>query len=253
MWAHRRAFRAGRGACRCTLSDARRSLFPHHDREIRAELFTKVAGNTALWIGYVRITPFVHFEGLLRAESNAVAAPFAPGGIKTYVGTGFLCFDRFIFSCGHVSFFSQYHNGHGPTNSQTLTVFQFSLVLVIPANHHDLLVTTEHESAAIESGATDVFRPAGLIRACRLLPYGRARMSLRHIRGTRFRINSCIMGTNFQANAGIQKRDRQGRVFYPNASEAGLLAHRPGPRIGVRCDGFQGLSMVPRPGRWQTP
>jgi hypothetical protein len=27
---------------------------------------------------------------------------------------------------------------------------------VIPANHHDLSVTTEHESAAIESGATDV-------------------------------------------------------------------------------------------------
>jgi hypothetical protein len=31
--------------------------------------------------------------------------------------------------------------------------------LVIPANCHDLLVTTEHESAAMESGATDVFRP----------------------------------------------------------------------------------------------
>jgi hypothetical protein len=40
---------------------------------------------------------------------------------------------------------------------------------VIPANRHDLSVTTEHESAATESGATDVFRPAGLIRAGRLL------------------------------------------------------------------------------------
>ena len=34
----------------------------------------------------------------------------------------------------------------------------------IAANHHDRSVTTEHESAAAESGATDVFRPAGLIR-----------------------------------------------------------------------------------------
>ena len=44
---------------------------------------------------------------------------------------------------------------------------------VIPANHHDLSVTTEDESAAMESGATDVFRPAGLIRACLVLLYGR--------------------------------------------------------------------------------
>jgi hypothetical protein len=102
--AHRRPFRAGRRACRSTLSHARRSLFPYRNREIWAELFTKVTGNTALWFGYVRITPFVHCEGLFRAESNAVAAPFAPGGIKTYVGTGFLCFNRLIFSCGHVSF-----------------------------------------------------------------------------------------------------------------------------------------------------
>ena len=44
----------------------------------------------------------------------------------------------------------------------------------IAANHHDRSVTTEHESAAAESGATDVFRPAGLIRValslCWLLP-----------------------------------------------------------------------------------
>jgi len=51
---------------------------------------------------------------------------------------------------------------------------------VIPANPHDLSVTTEHESAATESGATDVFRPAGLIRAFRSLPYGQARMSCAH-------------------------------------------------------------------------
>jgi len=43
----------------------------------------------------------------------------------------------------------------------------------IPANHHDLSVTTEDESAAMESGATDAFRPAGLIRACLVLLYGR--------------------------------------------------------------------------------
>jgi len=60
---------------------------------------------------------------------------------------------------------------------------------VIPADHHDLSVTTEDESAATESGATDVFRPAGLIRACRSLPYGQARMSLRHIGGTKFPSN----------------------------------------------------------------
>ena len=40
-------------------------------------------------------------------------------------------------------------------------------------NYHDLSVATEHESAAIVSGATDVFRLAALIRACRLLPDGR--------------------------------------------------------------------------------
>jgi len=124
-----------------------------------------MTGDTAIWFGYVRITPFVHFEGLLGAECNTIAAPFAPRGIKTYVGTRFLCFDRLIFSCGHVSFFSQYHNGHGPTNSQTLTVFPFGLALVIPAK------------------------------------------------------------------AAIQKTDRQGRLFEPNAVEMGLLAHPPGPRI----------------------
>ena len=50
---------------------------------------------------------------------------------------------------------------------------------VIPANHHDLSVTTEHESAAIESGATDASRPAGFIRACRLLLDG-LRIPLQH-------------------------------------------------------------------------
>jgi hypothetical protein len=43
----------------------------------------------------------------------------------------------------------------------------------IHANHHDPSVTTEHESVAIESGATDAFRPAGLIRACMVLLYDR--------------------------------------------------------------------------------
>ncbi len=44
---------------------------------------------------------------------------------------------------------------------------------VIPANYHDLSFTAEHESAAIVSGATDVFRLAALIRACRFLPDSR--------------------------------------------------------------------------------
>jgi hypothetical protein len=51
--------------------------------------------------------------------------------------------------------------------------FQTRLYLpVIPANLHGASATTEHEIAAIESGATDASRPAGFIRACRLLPDG---------------------------------------------------------------------------------
>ncbi len=42
-----------------------------------------------------------------------------------------------------------------------------------PADCHNVWVTTEHESGAMVSGATDAFRLAGLIRACRLLPDGR--------------------------------------------------------------------------------
>jgi hypothetical protein len=77
--------------------------------------------------------------------------------------------------------------------------------LSIPANSHYLSVTAQHESATIDSGATDASRPAGFIRACWLLRdglriavqqgsqcHGRsdgpvsARMSLRHIRGTKY-------------------------------------------------------------------
>jgi hypothetical protein len=43
---------------------------------------------------------------------------------------------------------------------------------MIPAKLHDLWVSTEDERAAIHSGATDVFRPAGLIRARRALLCG---------------------------------------------------------------------------------
>jgi hypothetical protein len=50
---------------------------------------------------------------------------------------------------------------------------QFSALAVIPANYHDLPVTTEDESAATESGDTDAFRPAGLIRAGLVLLYAR--------------------------------------------------------------------------------
>ncbi len=57
---------------------------------------------------------------------------------------------------------------------------------VIPTNYDDLSVTTERESAAIVSGATDVFRLAALIRACRLLPDGRwtsaeRKLSVEHV------------------------------------------------------------------------
>jgi hypothetical protein len=61
--------------------------------------------------------------------------------------------------------------------SRSLTVT--SLWSVIPGKNHDLSVTTEHESAAIESGATDASRPAGFIRACRLLLHY-LRIPLRH-------------------------------------------------------------------------
>ena len=65
-------------------------------------------------------------------------------------------------------------SGYPHTNVTTFTVGHLAgagnnLCPVIPANQHDLSVTTEHESAAIESGATDASRPAGFIRACRLL------------------------------------------------------------------------------------
>jgi hypothetical protein len=60
------------------------------------------------------------------------------------------------------------------------SVFRRGLGLLIPTeaeihptNHYEVSITTEHESAATDSGATDVFRLAGLIRACRLLPHCR--------------------------------------------------------------------------------
>ena len=83
-------------------------------------------------------------------------------------------------------------------------------------------VTVLNFVAAIASGATDVFRLAALIRACRLLPDGRwitaarkpdvadvppVRMSPTG-RGAhpwhQISINSHIMGTHFQVKAGIQ-------------------------------------------------
>jgi len=51
-------------------------------------------------------------------------------------------------------------------------------IRVIPANYHDLSVTKEDESAVMQSGATDSFRPAELIRACLVLLYGQ-RMPVR--------------------------------------------------------------------------
>jgi hypothetical protein len=65
-------------------------------------------------------------------------------------------------------------SGYPHTNVTTFTVGHLAgagnnLCSVIPVNHHDLSVTTEHECAAIESGATDASRPAGFIRACWLL------------------------------------------------------------------------------------
>ena len=94
---------------------------------------------------------------------------------------------------------------------------------VIPANNHDLSVTTEHESAAIESGATDASRPAGFIRACRLLldglriPLQQGNVVPRTSRRTRpstdepsahpwhqISNSCCTKGRHFQVNAGIQ-------------------------------------------------
>ena len=44
-------------------------------------------------------------------------------------------------------------------NPKRLTVA--GVFAVIPANYHDVAVTTEDERTATESGATDVFRPRG--------------------------------------------------------------------------------------------
>ncbi len=81
----------------------------------------------------------------------------------------------------------------------------------------------QHCKMPISSGATDVFRPAGLIRACRLLHSGRwmppakepdawtcrrpvpARMSPTRRREHpwhQISVNSCIMGTHFQVKRG---------------------------------------------------
>jgi hypothetical protein len=97
------------------------------------------------------------------------------------------------------------------------------LLLRHPGENHDLSVTTEHESAAIESGATDASRPAGFIRACRLLLDGlgiplqqetvvpRTPLLLRP--GTdepsahpwhQISSSRCTKGWNFQVKAGIQ-------------------------------------------------
>ena len=103
-----------------------------------------------------------------------------------------------------------------------------------PRTDHDLSVTTERESAAIESGATDASRPAGFIRASRLLldglriPLQQRNLVPRTSRRTRpstdepsahpwhqISNSSCTKGRHFQVNAGIQT----------------------GPRIAVRGDG----------------
>jgi hypothetical protein len=123
--------------------------------------------------------------------------------------------------------------------------FRRGIGLVIPANHHDLSVTTEDESAPIESGATDVFRPAGLIRACRLLldglpiPLRQGKVVCRPSRRSRPRTDEPdgtsvapnfhqlpALRTPFQVKAGIQ-------VF--------LIL--PGPRLR-RSDGAD---------RWKSP
>ena len=95
---------------------------------------------------------------------------------------------------------------------------------VIPANNHDLSATTEHESAAIESGATDASRPAGFIRACRLFLDGlwirlqQGNVVPRTSRRTRpstdeplahpwhqISNSCCTKGRHFQVNSGIQE------------------------------------------------
>jgi hypothetical protein len=116
---------------------------------------------------------------------------------------------------------------NGESERPTVT----ALFSVIPANNHDLSDTTEHESAATKSGATDASRPAGFIRACRLLldglpislrqgkavprPSRQSRPSTDEPSAHPWRQISnscCTKGRHFQVIAGIQHR--QGRGAY---------------------------------------
>jgi hypothetical protein len=131
------------------------------------------------------------------------------------------------------------------------------VISVIPANSDDLPVTTEHESAAIESGATDASRPAGFIRARRSLLDGLriplqqetvvprtsrrtgppARTSLRHIRGTRFLTAAAQRAGTIRSN---QESLYARRIFVPIWATTGRPytpdQSFPAHRSGVRGD-----------------
>jgi hypothetical protein len=114
----------------------------------------------------------------------------------------------------------------------------------------------------MESGATDVFRPAGLIRACLVLLYGR-RMPVqqgnlmpwtycRTRSGThepsahpwhQISIDSCIMGTHFQALMYFQSDDGWGRQPLPSrwqgpASLPVRVVEVFAPVFMIRCNFF---------------
>jgi hypothetical protein len=119
---------------------------------------------------------------------------------------------------------------------------------VIPANRHDLSVTPEHESAATKSGATGVFRPAGLIRAGRLLldglriPFLQEKVVPRTSGVSRpstdepsahpwhqISKSCCTKGRRFQVKAGIQHQ--QGRWCLRFGSGGRPCPPFPEPRI----------------------
>jgi Cft2 family RNA processing exonuclease len=114
---------------------------------------------------------------------------------------------------------------------------------VIPANNHDLSVTTEHESAAIEYGATDASRPAGFIRACPLLLDGlwillqQGNIVPRTSRQTRpstdepsahpwhqISNSRCTKGRHFQVKAGIQGVESGGTRDFWTPAFAGVTS-----------------------------
>ena len=83
-----------------------------------------------------------------------------------------------------------------------------------PTNDHDLAVTTEHESAGMESGATDASLPRD---SSVLTYYGQTRRRTDEPSAHpwhQISIDFCITGMHFQAKAGTKKIPQDTELDY---------------------------------------